>query len=144
MSLSIFKPITEKPLESLMNPVPKFHIDLLSKVFIPVAADQGEFRIDCRILMVKPGGKDRYHFHKHTVNAFTVVQGEIDVVFNDEKLHLKVGESVIIDALDKHSFVNDGEHICVLTETRLNVHENDVFYCEQEQPQGQSTTRFES
>src|SRR5687768_3706536 len=105
MELEPFRKISDKPIESLISTVPKFHVDLLTKLFIPVAPEQRELRVDCRILMVMPGGKDRYHFHKKTVNLFTVIEGEMDVVLNDRKMHLRHGESAIVDVLDKHSFV---------------------------------------
>ena len=37
MALGPFKTITDKPIESLISTVPKFHVDLLAKAFIPVA-----------------------------------------------------------------------------------------------------------
>ncbi len=80
-----FVKILEKPIETLISSVPKFHVDLLTKAFLPLAPGQQEFRVDCRILMVMPGGRDRYHFHKKTVNLFTVVEGEIDVTLTTRK-----------------------------------------------------------
>jgi mannose-6-phosphate isomerase-like protein (cupin superfamily) len=139
-----FEKISKKPIESLINNVPKFHVELLTKAFMPVVPDQREFRVDCRILMVMPGGQDRYHFHKQTVNLFTVVEGEIDVILNDNQIHLTHGQSVLVDVLDKHAFVACADKPCILTETRLNVYDQDVFYCDEQEPQGRSTTRFSS
>ena len=48
--------ITEKPRVTLTGTGPKSHVDLLTKVFIPIAPGQQELRVDCRILMTEPDG----------------------------------------------------------------------------------------
>jgi len=83
--------VTEKPRNTPTRAIPKFHVDLLTKVFIPIAPGQQEFRGDCRILMTEPDGMDRCHFHRRTVNLFMVVEGQPDVVCNWLRF-LKEGE----------------------------------------------------
>ena len=134
--------ITSKPVEQLTSMVPNFHYDLLTKAFLPIDAGQHELRVDCRILMVMPGAHDQYHFHKKTIALFTVIEGEIDVIVNDERMHLAHGQTILFNTLEKHAFVACSDQPCILSETRINVHEEDRYHCDEHEPQGKSATRF--
>ncbi|MDP7396993.1 MAG: cupin domain-containing protein [Lentisphaeria bacterium] len=142
MAKGPFPKTVDKPLDTLNSTVPKFHVDLLTKAFVPVSPGQEEFRVDCRILRIEPGAMDRYHFHKQTVNLFTVIEGETDVILNDARVHLNYGESVLVDVLDKHAYCNDSGSPCLLTETRLNMADGDLFFCDEQEPEGTPATRF--
>lgn len=133
---------TKKSIEKLLSTVPGFDVDLLTKAFFRIDPDQREFRVDCRILTVLPGAQDIYHFHKKTVALFTVVEGEIDAILNDERIHLSHGQTVMFNTLEKHAFVSCSDKPCILTETRFNVHDDDLYYCRDHEPEGESDTRF--
>lgn len=82
---------------------------------------KNEVRVDHQKLILEPGAKDRYHYHKHTYDLFTVQRGEASILLNDEKIKLEKGDLILVEPGDRHMLYNPTEERGEVIETRLNV-----------------------
>ena len=65
----------------------------------------------CKVkrIVVKPGARLSYQYHKHRQEAWTVVQGVARVTLNDVDQDFKAGETAIIGLGDKHRMANPSD-----------------------------------
>jgi len=56
-----------------------------------------------RIIRMQPAGNVASHYHERSVQVYTVLEHEVEVVLGDQTMHLRPYETVRIDRNEVHS-----------------------------------------
>lgn len=67
---------------------------------------------------VNPGHRLSYQYHNHRQEHWIIVEGECNVVVNEENHPLKYGESIFIPLGAKHRIENTGKNLLVFIEVQ--------------------------
>lgn len=89
----------------------------------------------CKVkrLIVKPGQKISYQYHRQRQEAWTIVQGEATVTLNGEEKTYKYGETIVIPLESKHRVANNNlEKDMILIEAQTGEYfgEDDIIRIE--------------
>lgn len=89
----------------------------------------------CKVkrLIVKPGQKISYQYHRQRQEAWTIVQGEATVTLNGEEKTYKYGDTIVIPLESKHRVANNNlEKDMILIEAQTGEYfgEDDIIRIE--------------
>jgi len=84
-------------------------------------------KIVCNEIVLEPGVKDIYHFHKFAYDIFRVQSGTLIAVVNKKSIKLNPGTWLLVEPGEGHYITNQSNKNVVLQEIRLFVKEGDKF-----------------
>jgi len=80
------------------NPVIKDKIEILY---------ESEEKLIFRTYLQPKGGQSGLHYHTAITEKFKIIEGELNVIINNEKKQLQASEQAIIKKFDTHQFFNN-------------------------------------
>ena len=96
-------------------------VEILESMNIQLDSQQKQFCVQFNRLIIEPGKKDQYHYHKFAYDFFAVDEGEVTFFINDSEKILRKGDCILVEPGDKHMPSNNTSTSCFLTEVRLNL-----------------------
>ena len=88
----------------------------------------------CKVkrIIVKPGAKLSYQYHNKRRECWTVVQGMLTIVLDDEKIYRNEGQSVRIPLGAKHRAWNESDESVIFIEVQTGTYfgEDDIIRIE--------------
>ena len=95
-----------------------------------VLADEPHYKL--KRIEVLPGKRLSYQYHHHRQEFWTIVEGEANVVLDEEDHPLVYGESIFIPQGAKHRIENRSEKLLVFVEVQTGTYfgEDDIIRIE--------------
>lgn len=89
--------------------------------------EKNEFKI--KRIVVEPGKKISYQYHKHRSEHWVVVRGVATILIDDIRHEVPAGESVYIKPLQKHRLINNTDKPIEIIEVQLGdyLEEDDII-----------------
>ncbi len=81
-----------------------------------IISDTSEFKI--KVIKVNPGAQLSYQSHEHRSEHWVVIEGEGDVIINEQALSVFPGSSIVIPQNSKHRIKNTGLKILRFVEVQ--------------------------
>jgi len=107
--MPVFKRAIEKPLEKVENAIAYFR-------YLGETSGE-EFDYYMRMFIIPPNGYMPLHKHNRLFHLQLVLDGEMEVIINDEHYKVSKGDVIYIPSKAKHKYVNNSERdvvfICI-------------------------------
>jgi mannose-6-phosphate isomerase len=91
-----------------------------------VLADEPHYKL--KRIEVQPGHRLSYQFHHKRQEQWTIIEGNANVILNDEEISLSYGESIFIPQGAKHRIMNQSDKLVVFIEVQTGTYfgEDDI------------------
>lgn len=63
-------------------------------------------RINCGVVVLKPGQDFKAHYHKHMEENFYLLEGQLDIYVDDKLSTFRAGELVHVEPNERHYLIN--------------------------------------
>jgi quercetin dioxygenase-like cupin family protein len=80
-----------------------------------------------QIVRSKAHTEIKSHYHKHTIEVFCILKGNILLLFDDKKFRTKEGDFFLCEPGDKHGVINDTDKDSSILVYKINSKENDRY-----------------
>lgn len=67
--------------------------------------------------IIHPGERTPVHYHELFAESFEILKGQLRIGKNGAEIDLLVGEKITIEPGDRHFFINNSDHPCVVCVT---------------------------
>ena len=101
-----------------------------------VLADEPNYKL--KRIEVMPGQRLSYQYHHHRQEHWVVIEGEANVVLNEENHRVAYGESIFIPQGAKHRIENNADKLFVFIEVQTGTYfgEDDIIRLEDDYSRG--------